>query len=405
MHVPEQLDERQLETLKRLVCIPSPSGEEQGILEFIETRCQQFEGCRLVRQGQDRQNLIVRKGTGTDFGLLLYVHVDTVPQKEGWENRYDLYRDIGVDRLRGVGVYDMKSQVMVALDVLERTSIPDGVTLTVVFGSAEESNSAGVQALVDGEGERLRNGCKLILSSDITTYRGYEYDAPKSVVTSRRGNLKTAVTVSVPEGHGYNDEAPNAPDAAREMQNHFFEQFARAGRTDEHCGSECLRTTRLNAEDSAYASLTTEASWGFRQWLIPGSTVEGALKWQQDCAARLAEAKKWAQLGIQYTLVKRSGSVRSYNPFRTDSNDPMIQQVVLPSVDRVYGSHQLTGGLSTADTNVLAELGIPIAEVAPIGGDPHRGTEWVSERSVARLIAFQHDLIAFQIPAYLRQQK
>ncbi|MDD5026388.1 MAG: M20/M25/M40 family metallo-hydrolase [Candidatus Peribacteraceae bacterium] len=405
MHVPEQLDERQLETLKRLVCIPSPSGGEQPILEFIETRCQQFEGCRLVRQGQDRQNLIVRKGTGSEFGLLLYVHVDTVPRKEGWENNYNLQRDIGADRLRGVGVYDMKSQVMIALDILERATIPDGVTLTVVFSSAEESNSAGVQALVDGEGERLKNGCHLILSSDITTYRGYECDAPKSVVIARRGNLKTAVTVSVPEGHGYNDEAPNAPDAAREMQNHFFEQFARAERTDKHCGSECLRTTRLHAEDSDYASLTAEASWGFRQWLVPESTVEEAFRWQQDCAARLAETKNWARLGIQYTLVQRSGSMRSYNPFRTSPQDPLLQRIVLPSVDRVYGSHQLAGGLSTADTNVLADLGIPIAEVAPIGGDAHRGTEWVSERSVARLIAFQHDLITHQIPFYLRERK
>jgi acetylornithine deacetylase/succinyl-diaminopimelate desuccinylase-like protein len=404
MHVPGQLDDRQLETLKRLVSIPSPSGKEQGILEFIQTRCTQFPGCRFRRQGDHDQNLIVEKGSGEDFGLLLYVHVDTVPRIDGWENDYALRVDRGNDQLHGVGVYDMKSQVMTALDILERAVIPDGVTLTVVFGSAEETDSDGTRALISGEGERIRSRCKLILSSDITTYRGYEHDTPKNVVIARRGNLKTMLTINVPEGHSYNDEAPNAPDAAREMKNHFFEEFDKVERTDQFCGSECLRTEEELAHGNEHASLTAQARWAFRQWLVPGSTVEEAWKWQQVCKDRLAEMKEWERLGIGCTIARREVGVWSYDPFLTDPNDPMIQQIVLPSVDRVYGSHQITGGLSTADTNILAKLGIPIAEVAPIGGDPHRGTEWVSEQSVARNIVFFHDVITRQIPEYLRSR-
>ncbi|MBU2259527.1 hypothetical protein KKC44_02870, partial [Patescibacteria group bacterium] len=52
------------------------------------------------------------------------------------------------------------------------------------------------------------------------------------------------------------------------------------------------------------------------------------------------------------------------------------------------------GGGSPADSNIFSTLNKPMAEIGPVGGDAHLGTEWVDLSSIARTLSCYKTLIS-----------
>lgn len=399
LETPSCLNERQLQLLDRLMGIPSPSGEEQEKLDYIANRLSEVPGCRITRQrvDQNRCNVIAEKGEGGQFTVMLYAHVDTVRRRDGWKNHYRLVRDEASGKLGGVGVVDMQTGVMMVIDILEQIVVPPGIKIIGAFSPAEETDSAGAQALKTWEGMREVD---LILSPEIATLAREDRDQPKDFIIGRRGILKTGASITTPGGHGYQRDVPSAITAARELLNHLMAAFHLAKRRNKLFGEEQLDETFFHADESDYLDRPSHAQFGLRHMLLPGHSLAQALDWQIGSAQRLAEEKQWARQGIQFVLEQRRDRT-SYEPFLTDANDAVVSDVVVKGAQEIFGGVELGGGLSPTDGCILAQLGKPMVEIGPSGGDAHRGTEWASEQSVARTLALYRHLIERKLPEYL----
>jgi hypothetical protein len=193
---------------------------------------------------------------------------------------------------------------------------------------------------------------------------------------------------------------PNAIEASREMRGHMKYCFhSRQDPLFGNCGEQLDETYEF-ARESEYLDQPTAAEFRLRQLLLPGNSLQKALEWQLTCARSLAETKAWGVQGITHILNQRSDRT-SYEPYLTDTSHPAIQNAVFPSAQDIFGSYAQIGGLSPTDGCILARSGKPVLEIGPSGGDAHRGTEWVSERSVALTLAFYRHLIERKLPEYL----
>jgi len=122
------------ELLRELVQIPSPTGQEGAVQDFLEAYLKKL-GFATSRQeiASSRPNLIAWRGRNP---LLLCTHVDTLPASS-----YELVEDGPF--LRGRGVIDAKGQIAALLVALEMTTAPATLSFTV----DEEDKGLGSKAL------------------------------------------------------------------------------------------------------------------------------------------------------------------------------------------------------------------------------------------------------------------
>ena len=109
-----------------LVNIPSVSGNEAQIADYLESELRQIPELEVNRFGD---NLIARTNLDREHRLLLAGHTDTVPGKQNSR--------IEGDTLWGLGSADMKSGLAVMLE-LARTIENPAMNLTWVFYVCEE---------------------------------------------------------------------------------------------------------------------------------------------------------------------------------------------------------------------------------------------------------------------------
>ena len=137
----------EVELLAELVSIPSVSGGEQTIAEFVEQRA------RSWKLDVVRDNTSVRievRGFAQGQTLALVSHLDTVPPGAGW-NRDPFTPAIEGNRLYGRGSTDAKASVAAMLcaarDVAERGRLDAG-RLLLVFGYGEETKDTTMEEAV-----------------------------------------------------------------------------------------------------------------------------------------------------------------------------------------------------------------------------------------------------------------
>ncbi|AAC06782.1 M20 family metallopeptidase [Aquifex aeolicus] len=127
------------ETLKELIRIPSVSGKEKGVLEYVENRLKSL-GIPLKRQEieKDRYNLVYDNGSE----YLISVHVDTVPPA-GFR---DAYRPKEVNgRIYGRGASDVKGAIASLITAVEwfKKDFPEKeLPVSLAFVVDEEQNTA-----------------------------------------------------------------------------------------------------------------------------------------------------------------------------------------------------------------------------------------------------------------------
>ncbi|MFF7364747.1 M20/M25/M40 family metallo-hydrolase [Streptomyces sp. NPDC008125] len=177
-----------LRLLGRAVGVPSVSGDEHELAEYLRQWCAE----RGIEATVDEAgNLVATRGTG-HRRLMLLGHLDTVPH--GWPVEWR------GDELWGRGSVDAKGSLANFLEVLAEADVPEDGQMRVVGAVEEEvSSSKGAfhvrdhypaDAVVIGEPS----------GSDTLTL-GYH------------GLFKLRVTVGVPSGHSAGMDAVSAPDA------------------------------------------------------------------------------------------------------------------------------------------------------------------------------------------------
>lgn len=109
------------DTVKELIEIPSVTGEEGALSDYIAQRLRAM-GADMVRQqtvAGDRKNVIAEiRGALPGRDILLTGHMDTVEAGDGWSS--DPFHAVERDgRIYGRGACDMKAGIAVILDAAE----------------------------------------------------------------------------------------------------------------------------------------------------------------------------------------------------------------------------------------------------------------------------------------------
>lgn len=131
--------------LSELVSIPSPSGAEADLADFLSDRCESW-GLDVERTGN---SLILRAGR-TGPRLFLNSHLDTVPVGAGWSaDAFDPTWHDG--RLVARGANDAKASVVAMLWALLELAQSDALEgeLIVAFSACEEIDNSGMHALLE----------------------------------------------------------------------------------------------------------------------------------------------------------------------------------------------------------------------------------------------------------------
>jgi acetylornithine deacetylase/succinyl-diaminopimelate desuccinylase-like protein len=356
-------------------------------------------------------NLIAEKGNGTEFTVMIYVHVDTVvPASYTWKDAFKLQRDGGW--LKGLGAYDMKAGVLAAMEVLKKVPIPNGMKLIVAFCPDEEGNSEGAQRLLELPALRTVD---LVLSPEIATIYGRpEADGPqKDIIASRVGHAKMVAHVSVPQAHAFQKDILRAETAISELRCHLMEQFtAQGARMHEYFGEEVkeeLHVQEVAVPRAPGFSNTTTGKLRLSQFTLPPNTLLGAIQAQSRCAQQLADMKEWLSKGIEYSITKDQ-EYTSYEPYVVPINN-LAAGAVIEGVNKFYGGHKLKAGRSTSDMNVLVPWfvqsgrNVPCIEVGPVGRGAHSINEAVLEESLARNIAWYRFMMETQLAEYIDRQR
>lgn len=120
-----------LALLARMVEIPSVSGDEHDLAEFLVDWCRR-RGLDAVRD--DQGNLVVTRGSGR-LRLLMLGHLDTVPYR--WPVRWE------GTTITGRGCVDAKGSLAVFLETIAAIEPPPGTVLQVIGTVEEERTAAG----------------------------------------------------------------------------------------------------------------------------------------------------------------------------------------------------------------------------------------------------------------------
>lgn len=137
------------EILARLVAIPSVSGQEQEIAEYLAERSQ-YSGSTVTMLGD---NVAIHiPGTDSTKAFLLNGHIDTVPPTEQWtKDPFMLTPDSDdEDKLIGLGASDMKAGAAIMVDVAdEAAKQTPPCDLWLLYSSREETDSSGSVQVAD----------------------------------------------------------------------------------------------------------------------------------------------------------------------------------------------------------------------------------------------------------------
>ncbi|MCB2148425.1 MAG: M20 family metallopeptidase [Deltaproteobacteria bacterium] len=181
--------------LKKMVCINSGTHNKTGVDAVGRAVVDALKGCDLTVEVIEEElignQLVVRTPCpSSDAGQVLLVgHMDTVFPAD---TEFTDYRDDDA-RAYGPGVIDMKGGLVAgiyAVKALSAIGLLNRIPLAFVFNSDEEIGSGRSKALIGREASK--SACAFVLEAG---------GLNGEVVTARKGNLSSRLTVNGRSGH------------------------------------------------------------------------------------------------------------------------------------------------------------------------------------------------------------
>ncbi len=367
----------EVELLRELVSIESPTGKEERISAFIRDFLSErgFEVETLPVKGFGDDVIAYLPGKGPT--VVLNGHMDTVHPSGGW-TRSPL-GELDGDRFYGIGSADMKGGLAALLSAfVELGELPKKKRPNVIFTavSDEEGYSRGAWELI--QSGKLK-GADLVLVAEPTN---------ESLMLGARGRFVVKVRVVGKRAHA---ARPHLGINAIEELGAFVGSLGRI-RFRNHrklgIGSYCT----LHIEGSADGmSVPDEAMAIIDRHIVPGED------WEKVRGELLA---LWAKLGLRgnVEISRFERPTPDMPPYTVRENNRFVN--VFRSVHRaLFGKEpKITYGKSVGDFNYFGTyLGKPTLVYGPIGGNWHSTDEWVSVSSVRRVkqayVAFLRSLV------------
>ncbi len=346
------------ELLKQLIEIPSVTGQEKAIAEFIAGKLHEFgmDDARLQPVQENRYN-VVGRFTGGKPGrtILLTGHMDVVSPGEGWTKEpFKACEEDG--RIYGRGANDMKAGLAIIMECVRLAAM-----------HREEFCGSLELALLCDE-EAYSEGAAAFVKSGVRADFGLSAE-PEFEMIEIGAVGKCLISVLV-EGRACHAASPQCGISAIEEAAGFI-----AG----------LRTLKPPAHDKIpaqpYVVLRAKAGADEYSLVVPDRcellinkhTVPGESA--EDAIAMLQQLVDELQLQAKFTFAL---APPFYPPFAVaeDNEDVVRLQNIIRSVT---GKHTRTGyGDGVCDSNCLVpQLEIPTVCYGPAGGNMHAADEWV----------------------------
>ena len=362
--------------LKSLIEIPSPSGEEEQVACFIESK--------LVSFGWDVRRIPTVDGRFALYGemsgglsgssLLLAGHIDTVAPVVGWDTDpfSAIFKDAADDatgaiseRLYGLGSCDMKAGVAIMIAMAElaaerRGDLP-GV-LKLAFLPDEEAYSVGVRALIESG-----------VSADFCLMPEPHFTP---AIVGAPGKMLIKLSAQGKSAHGARPwEGINA---ISEMSSLLASLDGLNFQSYENMAAQPLVPLSIKGGYEKYSlSVPDSCSCVISKQLVPGETKESVLDMLNALIERLS--------------LKAAFSIEVIPPYYPPYivNTDIEELRLFESVYLSKMGHELAMGFgsSVSDANCLsAESGIPVLVFGPYGRNYHQANEWVDTESIKRCL-------------------
>jgi acetylornithine deacetylase/succinyl-diaminopimelate desuccinylase-like protein len=147
-------EQRLVEWARNAVSIPSFTGEEQAMAEWIAEELRGLGLSVQLQQVEDsRANVLAtRAGTGSGKTLMFNGHMDTsYSGREPWSEGVEGFQPVGVERggrIWGLGISNMKGALacyLAALDALREDELAGDVVVAAVCGEIEKTQYGDAQ--------------------------------------------------------------------------------------------------------------------------------------------------------------------------------------------------------------------------------------------------------------------
>ncbi len=329
---------RAVEILKKLVEIPSPSGKEKRICDFVSNWLEE-RGYSVERQhleGQERYNIFAKKGKPK---VCFFGHLDTVEPVEGWtKDPYKLTIEGG--KAYGLGTWDMKGGIAVIMALAEEKDI------AILFTVDEEEISEGGWKAV--ENKEFFRDIELIISAEAGNTPEKNGGLPV-VGIGRYGRVVVEVEKYLGGGHG---------------------AIASDSWLDWLCS---IRDKMRNPQ----LKMRIEDIRLIKKGLSNPEKI--AMKLSLLIHPEQREWEKELKIFDRWEIAKRKTPYLM--PYLTKREE--IEEVL-----NLIESPELVIGHSPGDENALAALGIPILIAGTRGENEHAADEWVDLKSMEALLEF-----------------
>ncbi len=357
-----------VELAKRLIAIPSVSGEEQDLVDWLENYFQDIGLEDIERHSvEEAGDTLTGWVRGPEDGptLMLNFHVDTFNAFEGWET--DPFEPVVKNsRIYGLGAHDMKGGaacLLSAVGALVKSGVELGGSVLVSATTDEENWSRGIHTLI-----------KKGILEDVDYCIVPEQSPPGTITVGQLGRHVFHIDFYGKAVHAVFEGGINAvTDASRvalEVEN--IKELGYMPEYDKQ-GSICVTGLRGGGSDilvPEYAEL-----WIDRH-ILPNQTAE-------DAAKQIHEAVKRAKIESRYKLTWDNRPTPAPTSYITPPDSNLVQTVT-KALEGFSGKEvEYIIETSVADTNHIAVHGkVPTIILGPHGGNTCEANEWVDISSM-----------------------
>lgn len=353
--------------LKKMVAIPSNSGNEKEIAHFLYSWIQNMGlDVELKHVSGNSYNVIAKyKANKTDNKktLILGGHIDTVPVNGRWKT--DPYELVEIDnKLYGLGSGDMKAGLAAQITVLKKC-IDENYDLKAdiefIGLSDEERYSIGANDYIK-ERKKEKDADFIILAEP-----HYE-----DIVIGATGKVLLSLEIEGKTGHAAKPETGiNAIDCMATFINKLNEVFIPKYEKGE-IGS--LSILKISSDYKGYSlSIPKKCCALLNKQLMINEDIDEYIETIKNIY------KKYVGKGI-LTIKKE---IPSYSSYKIKEDEQYVSKILKIFEEKGYNKPELIINKGVSDGNILyTELGVPTVLFGPQGKDFHKQNEYVLKQSI-----------------------
>ncbi|MCW4049561.1 MAG: ArgE/DapE family deacylase [Candidatus Bathyarchaeota archaeon] len=355
---------------KNLISIPSISGDEHKLVDWLEDYFKFIGLTGIIRLPVDEAaDTLVAWIDGPEDGptLMLNFHVDTFNDFNGWETE-PFNPVIKNRRLYGLGAHDMKGGtacLLTAVEAIIKSGVKLGGRILVTATTDEENWSRGAHALVNSG-----------VLNDVDYCIVPEQSEPGTITIGQLGRHVFRLTFKGKAVHAVFEGGVNAVvDAAKAVTEIAKIEKSDLGYMPEYDKSGSICVTGINGGGTDILVPEYAEVWVDRH-VLPSQTPE-------DAADQIHEAVIRANIEGEYQLKWDERPTPAPTSYMTPLDSELVKAVTrnLQSVTRRRVRY--TVETSVADTNHIAVYGkVPTIILGPSGGNTCEANEYVEIHSL-----------------------